>query len=50
MATKKTNSSTKKLKKVPLKPVKNLTTTQSLLSTAGIKGGSTDDKHKDWID
>jgi type VI protein secretion system component Hcp len=51
MATKTSKASSgKKLKKVSLKPVKNLTTTQSLLKIDGIKGESTDSSHKDWIE
>jgi hypothetical protein len=51
MATKKSKASSgKKLKKVPLKPVKNLTTTQSFLKIDGIKGESVDTNHQDWIE
>ena len=54
MATKKPTKTRKRGKTLgrskSLKKVKTLTTTQSLVSWGDIKGGSTDDKHKDWIE
>jgi hypothetical protein len=44
------SSSEKKLKKVALKPVRNLKATASLLSIDGIKGESSEPQHKDWIE
>ncbi|MGA8034341.1 MAG: hypothetical protein WA823_04885 [Candidatus Acidiferrales bacterium] len=51
MATKKTKSSSgKKLKKVPLKPVKNLKPSASFLNIDGIKGESTNSGSQGWIE